>query len=69
MSDWKMNFVIIFELKNANIESLKSLQRLFELCLDDMQVKFEGNRIVRNIQKLELSNRNRVNLKQFPTKR
>ena len=64
MSDWKINFATFFELKlfrvtvaNVNIESLKSLPTLFDICLKNMLVKFEQNRMVRNIQKFELLNR------------
>ena len=53
-----------FELKlfrvtaaNANIGNVKSLPTLFDMCLDHMLVKFEQNRMVRNIQNFELFDR------------
>ena len=43
---------------NADIGSLKSLHTLFGMYLDHMLVKFEQNRMVRNIQNFELFDKN-----------
>ena len=55
-------------LANADIESLKSLHTSFDTYLDSMLVKFKPNRIVQNVQTLELSHKKSRFLKSFSTK-
>ena len=43
---------------NANTESLKSLPILFDTYLDYMLAKFEPNRIVQKVKKIELLDKN-----------
>ena len=75
MSDRKTNFCNKFgcttlscHLANANIGSLKSLPILFGTCLDHMLIKFEQNRMVRNIQSFEFFDRKPGFLELFLTK-
>ena len=49
----------------ATIGSLNSLPTLFDTCLDHILVKFEQNHMVRNIQNVELFDRNRFFLNHF----
>ena len=54
---------------NANIGSLKSLHTLFDKYLEHTLVKFEQNRMVRNIQNFELHDKKPGFFKPFLTKR
>ena len=54
---------------NATTESLKSLHTLFDTFSDYILAKFEPNRIVWNVQKLNYWTKNQVLLKPFLTKR
>ena len=41
-----------FTITDADMQSLKSLHTLFDKYLDHVRVEFDGNRILRNIEKL-----------------
>ena len=43
---------------DADIESLKSLHTLFDMYLDYMLVKFERNRMIRNVQIFKVFGKN-----------
>ena len=60
-------FAVILPLKlfraivaNADTGSRKSLHALFDTYLDHMLAKFKPNRIVRNVKKKNLFDKNRV---------
>ena len=53
---------------NTDTRSLKSLHTLFYTYLDHMLVKFKPNRIVQNVEKFELFDKNPSFLKPFMTK-
>ena len=52
---------IYVTITDAVIRSLKSLHTLFDKYLNHMLVKFEQNRMVRNIQTFELFGKKMVN--------
>ena len=67
ITTWKTIFAVNLPFKlfratvaNTNTESLKSLYTLFDTYLDYMLAKFEPNRIVQDIQKLNFWTKNRV---------
>ena len=74
MSDRRMNVCNQFGVKTfpchhckASIGSLEILPTLLDTCLENMLMKYEQNRMVKNIQNFELFNRKPF-LKLFLTK-
>ena len=58
---WFSNRIFYVIITNADIESLKSLHTLFDKYLNHMLMKFEQNRMLRNIQNFELFGKKMVN--------